>query len=84
MSKFCLLIHASLTIINSNSLYYVTDVYTSNAYTVRNLQWNVINMIKPKTNSQWICGGDFNIIRDDLEKRGGNKFPNYMIKLFKL
>uniref|UniRef100_A0A803PF28 Reverse transcriptase domain-containing protein n=1 Tax=Cannabis sativa TaxID=3483 RepID=A0A803PF28_CANSA len=46
--------------------------------------WKLLDRLKSMFSCAWICGGDFNEIINQKEKKGGGPKPNYLMKNFRL
>lgn len=47
------------------------------------LSWKLLSLLKSQSDLPWLCGGDFNEILMDPEKRGGVERRSQMIQTFR-
>uniref|UniRef100_A0A803QSM5 Reverse transcriptase domain-containing protein n=1 Tax=Cannabis sativa TaxID=3483 RepID=A0A803QSM5_CANSA len=48
----------------------------------RKHSWTLMQRIERRFKGPWLCGGDFNEIRNMIEKQGGGEKPGYLMKNF--
>ncbi|XP_044491520.1 uncharacterized protein LOC123215472 [Mangifera indica] len=71
-------IHCEVKLVKENSSIGLTIVYGSNNPMERKVLWrNLINQSHMMQNTPWIIMGDFNTIKNPLEKIGGAPWGNY-------
>uniref|UniRef100_A0A803P4U9 Reverse transcriptase domain-containing protein n=1 Tax=Cannabis sativa TaxID=3483 RepID=A0A803P4U9_CANSA len=49
----------------------------------RKESWKLLKRLQPMFKGAWVCGGDFNEITKNTEKKGGNKKPAYLMYNFR-
>uniref|UniRef100_A0A803NUL6 Endonuclease/exonuclease/phosphatase domain-containing protein n=1 Tax=Cannabis sativa TaxID=3483 RepID=A0A803NUL6_CANSA len=45
--------------------------------------WKLLKRLQPMFNGAWVCGGDFNEIVNQKEKKGGGPKPEYLMRNFR-
>ena len=49
----------------------ILNIYAPNQVVNRNIFWLQLHTLLPHTVQKWIAGGDFNMIEDPRDRRGG-------------
>uniref|UniRef100_A0A803PUD0 Reverse transcriptase domain-containing protein n=1 Tax=Cannabis sativa TaxID=3483 RepID=A0A803PUD0_CANSA len=60
----------------------LTGLYGEPNRSLRKRTWDLIRMLKAKSNLPWCIVGDLNNVTSQSDKRGGNPYPNWLIDGF--
>ncbi|VFQ97337.1 unnamed protein product [Cuscuta campestris] len=76
--------HIDVTILDSTlGSWRYTGFYGHPDQSRRSVTWDLLCDLVQDSNLPWICGGDFNAILAQSEKRGGKPKPEYLMQAFR-
>ncbi|XP_058760200.1 uncharacterized protein LOC131633504 [Vicia villosa] len=70
--------YLGIKVVWKGDLFYLVNIYSSCDFVKKKRMWEILLDLKEKLNNgEWIMGGDFNVIKDRMERKGRSTIVHY-------